>query len=311
MQRRYKTETRKGLLLCLFVLGLVTALTILPYQFRSSAGAPKGLLTRTVSADSDIPKMWDIRESKESIDDLARLRDMDGKSASFVADIRDGFVRGEAAFKQTHPTAKIEYNLDIRIPELMTPDVYKSRIEWLTPPSSAKRVDILRNFIKQNNELVGINNQQIDDLKVAADYTNPDGNLSYVHLEQKFNNIPVFRGEVKAGFTNDGRIIRVINNLAPGVDAGTVSRNFNNPVDAVRIAAQHIKHELRPTDVTKNEAESNDLRTVFGSGDWATTAEKMYFRSFLARPDLASGQCILRHRRCTDRHRALAQEHFR
>ena len=60
MQRRKKTETRKGLLLCLFVLGMVTALTILPYQFRSSATAPKGLVQRTVSADPDIPKMWDI-----------------------------------------------------------------------------------------------------------------------------------------------------------------------------------------------------------------------------------------------------------
>ncbi|MBK6749119.1 MAG: M36 family metallopeptidase [Acidobacteria bacterium] len=277
MQRRKKTETRKGLLLCLFVLGMVTALTILPYQFRSSATAPKGLVQRTVSADPDIPKMWDIRESKESIDDLARLRDMSGKSASLVADIRDGFVRGESAFKQTHPTAKIDYNLDIRIPELMTPDVYRAKVEWLTPPSSASRVEILRNFVKQNNELIGITNQEVDGLKVAADYTNPDGNLSYVHLEQKFNNIPVFRGEVKAGFTKNGEIIRVINNLAPGVDASQVSRTFNNPLDAVRIAAQHIKHELRPEDVSKNEAESTDLKAVFGGGDWATTAEKMYF----------------------------------
>ncbi len=277
MQRRFNAETRSGLLLCLFILGLVAALAVLPYQFRSSAVSQTGLVKRTVSLDEGIPKMWDIRESKESSENLIALRERNGKSASFVADIRDSFVRGEANFAQTHPTAKVEYNTDIRSPEVWTPDVSQKNIEWLTPPSSAKRVDILRNFIKQNNQLAGVNNEQVDKLVVAADYTNPDGNLSYVHLDQKVNGVPVFRAEIKAGFTQDNRIIRVINNLAPGVDYDQVSRNFNNPADAVQIAARHIKHELRPADTTKNEAESNDLKAVFGGGDWATTAEKMYF----------------------------------
>ena len=277
MQRRFNAETRRGLLLCLFILAAVTALTILPYQFRSEAVSQKGLITRTVSSDEGIPKMWDIRESKESADALIQFRQKIGKDASFVADIRDTFVRGEEAFKQSNPTAKVEYNNDIKIPELITPDVYKAKVEWLTGPSNAKRSEILRSFIKQNSELVGVNNQQADDLEVTADYTNPDGNISYATLEQKINNIPVFRGEVKAGFTQDGRIIRVINNLAPGIDYNQVSKNFNNPVEAVRTAAGHIKHDIRPMDVARNDGSSNDLKVTFGEGDWATTAEKMYF----------------------------------
>lgn len=277
MQRRFNAETRSGLLFCLFILALVTALTVLPYQFRSSAGAQKGFFTRTVSEDEGIPKIWDIRESKESADLLLQFRQKVGKDASFVADMRDTFVRGETAFLQAHPTAKVEYSASLQMPEVMTPDVYKPSIQWLSGPSGTKRSEILRSFLKQNHDLVGINDQQIDDLIVNADYQNPDGNLSYATLEQRINGIPVFQGEVKAGFTNDGRIIRVINNLAPGIDHSQVPTKFNDPLEAVRVAAGHIRHEIRPTDIARVDAESTDLKVVFGGGDWATTAEKMYF----------------------------------
>ena len=96
-------------------------------------------------------------------------------------------------------------------------------------------------------------------------------------LSRVINKVPVFRGEVKAGFTKDGRVVRVINNLAPGLNYESLSNDFRNPLDAVRAAAGYINHELTATDVTRNEAASTDLKTVFGTGDWATTAEKMYF----------------------------------
>jgi hypothetical protein len=72
-------------------------------------------------------------------------------------------------------------------------------------------------------------------------------------------------------------MIRVVNNLAPGLDYDSLSTDFRNPVDAVKSAARHINHELTPADTTRNEAESNNLRVTFGTGDSATTAEKMYF----------------------------------
>jgi len=278
MLERITSETRWRVLACLFVLGLITAVLVLPYSFSTKAAGQKGLFTRT-TVDDGLPKMWDIREAKgqEYSDALLNFRQSVGKDSAMVADIRADFARGEEIFKQNHPTAKVEYNTDIRIPEVMTPDVYRSQIEFLTSPSGEKRTDILRGFLKQNSSLIGVNDQQIDALKVAADYTNPDGNISYVHLDQEINGLPVFRGEVKAGFTRDGRMIRAINNLAPGLDYGSLSSNFNDPVNAVRTAAGHIKHAILPTDVARNDAASTDSKVVFGSGDWATTAEKMYF----------------------------------
>ena len=107
--------------------------------------------------------------------------------------------------------------------------------------------------------------------------TRTDGNLSFVVLEQTINGIPVSRGEVKAGFTKKGEMIRVINNLAPGLDYGSLSTDFDDPVNAVRNAARHINHEVRSWETTLNPARSTDLKVTFGTELYATTAEKLYF----------------------------------
>ena len=41
------------------------------------------------------------------------------------------------------------------------------------------------NFLKENTNLIGAADGQIDGFKVAADYTNPDGNLSFVELGEE------------------------------------------------------------------------------------------------------------------------------
>ena len=276
MHKSSITDTRLGVLFSLMFLGLVTALIILPGFFQSEAG-DKRTSSATTIGSKDAEPIYDIREQKsdEIMDAMAKFRQSAGKDASAAANTRESFARGEANLRSRLPNVKVEYNTDIRTPEVISPDVYSSKIEFLTPPSSEKRSEILRDFIKDNESLAGVSAFQADQLSVAADYTNPDGNLSYAHLEQTIGGIPVFRGEVKAGFTKDGRIIRVINNLAPGMDYDSLSRDFRNPADAVRAAAGHLN--IKELDTAYNNTDSTDLRAVFGTGDWATTAEKMYF----------------------------------
>ncbi|MBK8809366.1 MAG: M36 family metallopeptidase [Acidobacteria bacterium] len=278
MQKSSTAKARNPLLLCVFILGLMTALVILPIQFRTEAGGQKGLLNRT---ESHVPGLenYDIRTAKavDASDALMKYRQSSGKDAAMTADITEGFVRGEEALRTKVPTLKVEYNPELRNPEVITPDVWKSDIERLSGPSSLKRSEILRNFVKENSSLIGVDEQEAASLKVTADYTNPDGNISYAHLEQRINNIPVFRSEIKAGFTRSGEMIRVINNLAPGLDNDSLSSDFRNPLDAVKSAFRHINAEPTKLDVEVNSAASSDLKTVFGNGDWATTAEKMYF----------------------------------
>ncbi len=260
-------------LLCLFSLAAATLIFALPFQMRSKAA--NGLIERTSSHDDGIEN-YDIRTDKNAWSTIVEFRSTAGKNASEVADVRDAFVRGEQALRQKVPTLKIEYNSDIRIPEIIAPEARLGRAT-LTGPSAQKRSETLKAFLDENAELIGARNSQISDLKVFSDYTNPDGNLSFVELNQEINGVPVFRGEIKAGFTKRGEMFRVVNNFAPGLDYASLSADFGDPAAAVKVAAGYINNDLAKTGVTKNVGLSTDTRAVFGSGDSATTAEKMYF----------------------------------
>jgi hypothetical protein len=152
---------------------------------------------------------------------------------------------------------------------------------FLTGPTAragGKHSDQLISFLKENSSLIGGTDAQIGSLKVAADYTDPNGALSFVELDQEINGIPVFRGEVKAGFTADGEMIRVINNFAPGLDYNSLSTDFGDPASAVKTAAGNIRLQLKEGDTVVNASASNDLKVRFGGGgDWDIAAEKMYF----------------------------------
>jgi hypothetical protein len=266
-------QSRGRIFFCILILALITVLFAVPFQMRTSAA--KGMIERTESHGDGLVN-YDIRTDKKQIDKLAAFRSTAGRSASEVADIRDGFVRGENVLRQSVPTLKIEYNSDIRTPEIIAPQAGLGRaILW--KPTGARRSDTLKNFLIENSELVGASHRQIADLKVFADYTNPDGGLSFVELDQEIDGIPVFRGEIKAGFNQAGELFRIVNNFAPGLDSASLSTDFGDPAAAVRAAAGHVNNDLSKSGLFPNASESTELKTVFGTGDWATTAEKMYF----------------------------------
>jgi subtilisin-like proprotein convertase family protein len=269
----------RGVLFCLFVLAVIAMAAAAPFWFGVRAAAPRGRDAKS-TRKAAVPN-YDVRSdgatAQESLDYFDQARRSLGKTASSVADVRDGFARGEASLEARLPHVKVEYNADIRIPEVITPDVWQRHVEFLTPASRQKRAEMLRDFVKQNPELIAVSTAQADALHVTADYTNPDGNLSYAHLEQTINGIEVFRGEIKAGFAKDGRMIRVVNNLAPALDYDALATNFGDPVAAVRAAAGYADRELQPSDVALNSARSSDNKKVFGMAEFGTTADKMYF----------------------------------
>jgi hypothetical protein len=258
--------------------GAVAALTILPYTFHSEAGNSKRGVWRTESHEPGYDN-YDIRLDKnaDASQFITSARQSGGASGELVETARQNFVKGEENLRRKVPTLKIEYNEDIRIPEVIAPDINRGVASLTGPSTGIKNAEILRNFIKDNDDLIGLNRNQASQLKVTADYTNPDGNLSYAHLEQTINDVPVFRGEIKAGFNKRGEMFRVINNLAPALDYNSLSSDFGDPSSAVRAAFTKVTRPMTADDSTRNESVSSDLKVVFGSGDWATTAEKMYF----------------------------------
>ena len=127
MQKRFEAEGRLSLLLCLIILGLITAVIAVPYRF-GAAAVQEDLVVRTKSNDDSLP-YYDIRSAARSKEGqtasnlLASWRDHSGENAVSVADIRDSFVRGEEQLRSRVPNLKVEYNDDIRTPEVIGPDM--------------------------------------------------------------------------------------------------------------------------------------------------------------------------------------------
>ena len=271
--KRSTGDARRSLLLTLFVLAIVTAIAIAPTYFPSAASSTKGgSLFEVTTAQEEGLEDYDVRTSKKDVGVIMEYRASAG-NALRAADLREKFVDAEVSLQRSIPTLKIEYSLVTRTPELIAPDPLKGAAV-MTSASSEKRSAVLRNFAKANSDLVGVTDQQIDGLRVTSDYMNPSGNLGWASLEQFVNGIPVFRGEIKAGFTRTGEMFRVINNLASGLDYDSLRTDFGDPANAVRIAAADVKADV---DMTLNAAESNDLKATFGSGYYPATASKYYF----------------------------------
>ena len=264
--KNFPTVAVRTLTVLLIVAAFLIAVSILPGFFSSTGENQAASMPESIeTSDRGLPN-FDIRTDKSaaSTDVLVQLRGKLGRDASSVAGLREEIVRGEDQLRTQIPDVVVEYSERIGQAEVISYDVWKDDPQLLTEPGDGSRPDRLRNFLKDNASLVGVDPSQTDALKVAADYTNPDGNLSFTHLEQLINGVPVFAGEIKAGFDRNGSIIRVINNLAPGIDYAAVSKEFGDPANAVRAAAGHINHQLREEDTTLNRSDSTENKTVFG-----------------------------------------------
>jgi hypothetical protein len=263
--------------LSLFIFAALTV-AFLSRQFAPSAES--AVQKKDAAPEKRKPENYDIRtdESEAARAAVGKYLTIAGKSDAELSDARKSVSDAADKLRAAGTNLKIEYNDDLRVPEVITPD-YSIKAAFLTAAVAGKRTDILENFLRRNAALFGLADAQIAALETSADYTNPNGQMAFVHFEQKIGNIPVFRGEVKAGFTRRGEIVRIINNLAPGLDYDAVSADFGDAGQAVFAAAGHIGATADERDVKVVKSASNDLKITFESGRFAdkTTAEKMYF----------------------------------
>jgi hypothetical protein len=256
-------------------LGLITlAITFFAWQFLPKAESA------VQSQERKIFDNYDIRTDKSANakETLASFIKQSAQTETAIQNAEKQRIRAEEKLRAKIPNGKIELSETLHIPEIIAPDVNLKTI-FLTPPSNEKRTDILKNFISRNSKLFGLSSAQISQLKMSADYTTPDGNLSFVHFEQTIKGFPVFQGEVKAGLTKRGEIIRVINNLAPDLSYENLSNDFGSAEIAVENAARVIGLQTNNSDTKTIAAASNELKVTFERGQFAdhTTAEKIYF----------------------------------
>jgi hypothetical protein len=222
---------------------------------------------------------YDIRTDK-SEKAQRRLEDFIRAAGTDASSIKEFKKRVRQKAEQIKDSARwnIEFSAELGAPEIIAAPVGKDE-RPLTGPDGANRTETLRRFLKQNSDLFGLDDAQIDTLEMTADYANPDGRLAFVHLAQKIGGVPVFRGEVKAGFTKRGEMFRVINDLAPGLDYENPSADFGSAERAVSSAARYIGLTANESLLKRTEADSDELKIVFERGRFADRpiAEKIYF----------------------------------
>jgi subtilisin-like proprotein convertase family protein len=226
---------------------------------------------------------YDIRldDSQEAKTLLGTIKAKSARSEGALQSVRTQTRAGESDLRKRVPALKVEYSPELHTPEVIGIDPLVHA--FLAQPAGAgagrKNADFVRQFVRDNNALFSLTLSQVTDLTVRADYTNPDGNLSFVILGQEINGIPVFRGEVEAMITQKGEIVRVINNLAPGLDYQNLQVSGGRAEDAVIAAARYINRQATAADLKVMSSKNDGKETEFQQGqfDSPTKAEMMYF----------------------------------
>src|SRR5688572_15880405 len=175
--------------LCVIALIAVVLLPLRPGSMAGPGDAHKAP-AQTASSKEGLPN-FDIRRDG-SADALAQFRNAAGRDINMVQEVRDSIASGGDELRSRLPEVVVEYNDLLGNAEVISPSVWENDPEMLSRPDGESRPKVLRGFIRENKGLFGISDAQADNLKQHANYTNPDGSLSFVHLEQMIGGIPVF-----------------------------------------------------------------------------------------------------------------------
>jgi hypothetical protein len=148
-----------------------------------------------------------------------------------------------------------------------TPEVVGAKANgrrFLTPPSSEPLENVVRSFMNEKNDLFGMSPKQVAGLRKTAEYTNPNGNLSWVRMEQEWNGMKVFGGEMVAAFTSDGALVRTVGELTPGPNEQDLATTPQvKAAAAVVAAAASVGVTLDESELAIKETSPNGRTTTF------------------------------------------------
>jgi extracellular elastinolytic metalloproteinase len=239
---------------------LLLASTLLwNYSMQAAGPAGRGIKGRRVTDNLAKPN-FDIRSNdKEAVLKFERrMEKFSAKEKEKNASLKLA-MRGAEGKK-----AKGDSDLEVAFSNLTnSPGVIEPKGKGpkaLTPRSSQSRESIFRGFLNENPHLFGMSPQQVAGLRKSAEYTNPNGRLSWLRMEQRWNGLPVFQGEAVAAFTSGGELVRITSGLTAGPEALALETETKvSAAAAVVAAAASID-----VDVTEGElaVESSDGQTV-------------------------------------------------
>ncbi|HSB28659.1 MAG TPA: M36 family metallopeptidase, partial [Pyrinomonadaceae bacterium] len=273
MQSVLSTNRRRWVLFAAVLLGAIL-LSWTPPSIVSSKTQAKMPQTRTPKIEN-----YDIRDEES---DRRAVMAKHGLQSATAQENRSQLVDtmrvAQTRLKKQKSNLDVEWNKKIGAPEIVG---VLSAQEKLTGRSNSKRSDIVRQFIADNHDLYGLTLNDVTQLKTTTDYANPNGNMSWVELEQQINGIPVFQGSLRAGLTKDGELIRTTGLLVPGLSQAGTKRTGNqlsinsstssgtNAAEAVAAAARSIGVEVNPAELVLREASEDGNSYIFEPGPFA------------------------------------------
>lgn len=272
---------RKPVWIFASIVALLLASSLL-WNFSMQAAGRGGRVAQGRGAADNPAENFDIRdqENKSAVLEFERrMEKFSSKEKEKNANFKLAMNGAQAKRAMTAPELEVSFCSLTNSPEVVQA-TGKGR-KFLTPQSKQPRESIVRSFINDNPDLFGMKPQQVAGLRKMSEYTNPKGNLSWVRMEQRWNGIKVFRGETVAAFNSDGSLARMVGELTPGPEPGSLETSPKvSAAEAVVTAAESLGLTLNLGALTVKETSSDGMAVTFHPAEPFTdeiTAHLEYF----------------------------------
>ena len=280
---RKPRSARTSIRLCLLVFAaiVVTAVWMRPAMV-SSQSNDLGEIPATKPVQN-----FDIRDSLSADEgNSLTARGLRVGTPANLASTRQRMTAAHDRLRAANPGIDVEWSKETGGPEV----VRSLSAEKLSGPTSAGREQVLRGFLQQNADLYGLSKGQVTGLRKTADYENPESNMSWVEFEQQINGIPVFQGNIRAGFSKAHELVGTSGSLVNGVDTASLGKTSSfaaslssdpgsSAANAVASGAQSIGVDLSSGDLQVKEVSPDGLTVTFDAGPFTEEikAEMVYF----------------------------------
>lgn len=209
---------------------------------------------------------FDIRDTSAkdaSIKYKNRLEKIPQKQIEQNLELRESIqsARERPQLLSTAPVLDVKYSSLTNSPEIIEVKGGGST-SLQAAVTSQSRGTQAKEFLSNNAELFGMTPAQVEKFTERNSYTNPNGKLSWVNLEQRWNGMKVFRGDLTAVFDSDGDLIRTVGEITAGPKESELTITPKvSAAQAVVNAASAANLNINENDLTIKEI-STDGRTI-------------------------------------------------
>src|SRR5262245_8348662 len=256
---------RKPLWIFASIVALLMASTLL-WNFSMQAAGPAGRGNkRRADGDNRAKANFDIRDNQNKEAALKferRMEKLSSKQKENNASLKLAMRGAEARKGRTAPGLEVAFGDLTGSPEVI--EVKRNGRKFLTPSSAQPRENIVRSFMNEHTDLFGMGPQQVARLRKIGEYTNPNGKLSWLRMEQRLNGMKVFQGETMAAFSSGGEMVRMVGDLTPGLAEEELPTETKvSAAAAVVAAAASLDITLSESELSVKEISQDGRKVVF------------------------------------------------